>query len=326
MKFLTPAEAKRARPNLDDSATMRVDEYAGVIAQNDFLEIHFVECQLINRFGNRCKKKRGDGWIVRRKDGVELFIGGDCFEFHLKEVGGAIAEQFERDVAKLRREIELADARKRLAEKKADAALAKHLTELWNRANDLIHLQTCERRAIGPKVLDRLAKMAKLGSRSVPGETKYIEKREDKDQKVYEVAVWRPISYGAVVNPEAMDPGPLARIAQELRAATAAQRMTVPIEEIEFRELKKLLKTFEPIEYIPQRLDALERSLLAFATPANMRTICWLARDSVDRDQVVHHGLGMSNQPRDRNQIIALITQWQREIEAQNEGRDCRPL
>jgi hypothetical protein len=326
MTFRTPAEAKAARPNLDLAATMRAEEYGGLIEHNDFPEMQWVTCQLINRFGNVCRKLHGFGYVVRRKDAVELFVGGDCFKSHLAEAGESLAKQFDSDIAELKRKTELADAQRRLAEKKADVAFAAHVAEVWRRASQLKELQDIERRALGPRVLERLSKMAKAGTRFVPGETKHVEMREDKNQQPYAVEVWKPTSFGALAGLGALNPGPLERVIAELRTASTVLKSSTVLDGLEYRQLKKLLKTFEPIESIPQRLDAIEQELASFTTAANWRSVSWLARDEVDRERIIRHALEASGQPRSSSHIRALVAQWLAEIQRENRGRECRPL
>ena len=77
--FTTSAEALTAHPRINRSAPLALRAFRAITGTYMFVAADRVTCQLdITGEGGMCNEVHGRGWIMKRADGVECFIGGDC--------------------------------------------------------------------------------------------------------------------------------------------------------------------------------------------------------------------------------------------------------
>jgi hypothetical protein len=321
MKFRTPKEALAARPNIDLTASMRVDEYAGLTGENDFQEHDYVECQLINKFGNVCRRKHGSGFVARRHDAVEMFIGGDCAATQFGAVGEA-GQKFINDAALMQRKNRIDDLLARIAARKADPAYNAALRDDWAR-HDLLHKRISAVRGMLPlKVLGRIVGMGRTANRGVPGEVKYVEPYVDDEGKPRERITWQAVTLAVVTSPDGID---LAKIEAErntLKVAGSALRMSLDdISHLETR-LTEVIVVIDAAVGSSARMDAIEASLDAFCTAENFRAVSWLATRSADQEAVAELALRKASQPCQPRHVQAAIQSWRKEIEQRHGGRE----
>jgi hypothetical protein len=320
MKFLSPAEARAACLRLDETATMRVSEYASLVAENAFPENDQVICQLINEKGQACRQRHGKGFVAKRNDGVELFIGGDCAHKHFGAESG-----FATDAEMLQRANRVRDLRDRIAARKAEPVFAETLRADWSRSEELKKRIAEERAALPSRVVGRLVDMMKTGGRSVPGEVRDVEIYKDEHGNEHERITWRAVTLATVASPEGLNLEEIESVQATLRAARKALREDVPTSSLE-RQLKEIVVALDAAPACSMRVAALEQSFKSFLTAANLQAASWLALRAEDQETVVARALELARRSSRSQQIRASIAEWTRELQAANGGRAFRPL
>lgn len=110
---------------LDRDASIPLTEFAGLVARYVFQRAEWVLCQLDEK-GSVCRQEHGRGWIARRRDGKEGFIGRNCAHDHF----GADAN-FSSEARRIDRELRVDDLVDRIRSRqssegsKAEPAMAR---------------------------------------------------------------------------------------------------------------------------------------------------------------------------------------------------------
>jgi hypothetical protein len=325
MKFLLPADARASCQRLDTDATMRIAEYGGLVAETAYPEIHRVECQLIREDGRVCHTKFGNGWIASRKDGVQVYIGGDCAGRHFS-AGGEEGKRYRADATAMARSNRISALRQRIETRKSDADYLAALRSSYERCETLRDQAVAERDGLPERVVRRLHDIRRGISRDVPGEVRYVEKDEDREGKVFDVVRWRPASLGTLMGVEGLDTGTISSIQETVRSAHNALRETAADEKRLEKALTNQINKLDAAATLPARLDSIERSLEMFRRPENYRALCWIAIRDDDREAVVARMLERQHQPAKLQHARAKIAEWRREIESAHGGRLFRAI
>jgi hypothetical protein len=324
MRFASPLDAQRACPALDLSATLRVADYATLVAECSFPKDDYVECQLIDHKGHACRQLWGKGWVARRKDGVEVLIGKDCALRHFLNAGEANLATFKAHSAELIRQNKLRDANERLKAYLADKEYASRLRLAAERARGLRARVQLEREALPQWVLDRLRNFGDA-SRAVMGEEKHFEKVE-RNGEVIEVPDWRPFSFGVVQHPHAILPTLFVPIERKISAAENALMFGASFIATDIRKLTASLNSLKAAENCNAELDAAFAAIDSFASPANYRVLCWLGRDDHERRKVVSRALQLEGRPFKPHDAKLDLLELQKQIRARNGNREFRGI
>lgn len=322
MRFVSPAAVRSARPALDLSATLRVADYATLVAECAFPKSEYVECQLIDDKGHACRQKWGKGWVARRKDGVEMLIGGDCALRHFLGAGEDSLATFKAHSAELIRQNKLCDANARLQAYLTDKEYASRLHLAAERARGLRARVQLEREALSQWVLDRLRHFGDA-SRAVMGEEKHFEKVERNGQ-VVEVPDWRPFSFGVLSHPHAIMPTLCVPFERKISAAQNALVFGADFIANDLKKLTVSLNALKAAENCNSDLDAAFAAIEAFASPANLRILCWLGRDDHERRKVISRALQLEGRPFKPHDAKLDLLELQRQIRARNGNREFR--
>lgn len=325
MKFLHPSEVRAACRAFDGGATMRVDQYAALVAECAFPELHYVECQLIDEKGHACRQKFGKGWVARRKDGVEVLVGGRCTQRHFVGAGVESLKQFKADAARLVRQNKLRDAIARFQEFQVNAEFARGLQGLIGRHTALRVQVDAARDALPHAVLERLKRLARGTSRAVPGEVRHI-KQVERNGQVIEVSDWRPMSFGVVWNAEIVLLGAVLSIGRALAAAEAARQSDIAPISQDLAALTARLNTLLEVDRVSAELNGAEVSFSEFMQAENWRVLSWLAINEDDQRLVAAKALELAGKPAKPHDAKQAIAQWRQEIRGSNGGRDVRPV
>jgi hypothetical protein len=325
MKFTNPSEVRAVCRALDAAASMRVDSYSELIAECSFPELHYVECQLIDDKGHACRQKFGKGWVARRKDGVEVLIGGSCAKRHFLGAGADSLKQFKADAARLVRQNKVNEALSRLNEFHSNAEYGRKLQDLSARQQALCTQIYAAREALPHAVLERLKRLARGSSRSVPGEVRHTKKIE-RNGHVVEVPDWRPLSLGVISNPEIILLGAVLSVGRTISAATDALMASVDYIKDDLQALTDRLNALLDADRGASELLAAEASFNLFMQPGNWRVLSWLAIREEDQRMVVSKMLELEGKPAKPHDAKQAIAQWSLEIRAANGGREFRAV
>jgi hypothetical protein len=325
MKFLHPSEVNRERSNLNTSSTMRVDQYATLVAECSFPDLHYVECQLIDDKGHACRQRFGKGWVARRADGVEVLIGGRCAQKHFLGAGGESLKLFQTHSAELIRKNKLRDANARLEAFKTDSDYALRLAESRARLTELQARAQRERDSLPHAVIERLRRMQRGGARSVPGVVRH-KKNVERDGKVIEVDDWRPFSFGVVASPQAIFASTYSAIAATLEAAEWA--LQAPSDSIaeDLSALTTRLNTFSAALRTVVEIEEADHALRSYSTSENLQTVCWLAINEDDRRRVAMRALELNGKQAKLHDAKLALLEWQRKIRSGNGDREIQPV
>jgi hypothetical protein len=325
MKFLNSAEARKHCPNLDTTATMQVADYECLVAETAYAKIDFVKCQLVRVAGHECPQRFGAGWVAKRKDGVQVYIGGDCADKNFRAAGDE-GKRYRADARALELANRIEGLRARIAARKENAEFVTGLAETYQRCEALEDRARAECDALPAEVLSRLFSMLRTMRREVPGEVRYVEKEEDPSDssKTIDVVRWRPTSLGVLQGLEGLNSGRLASLKTTVRDARNALRRVVSDEKRLEATLKNQIAAIEGADSVPQTLDAFERSLSSFRELDNYRTLSWLAVRDDEREKVVERYLKLAGRPTSLQAVRNLIGVWRRDIEERHGGKQFR--
>jgi hypothetical protein len=327
MKFLTPNEVRVACPELDTTATLKLADYEKLVGETAFARTNFVECQLIRADSKVCRTPFGSGWVARRKDGVAVYIGGDCANNHAI-ASGADGKRYQDEAAALARANRISLLQRRIDAHKADDAYLAKLNSNWERAESLEVRCANAREQIPDRVCNRLFQFLRGISRDVPGEARYVEKEEDPndENEVIDVVRWRKISLGSIRGIEGLDVTRTKWVQQILRDARQALRQSAVDEKRLEKFLTNQVSKLDAAVGVGRRLDEVEESLAAFHRFENFRALCWIAIRDDDREAVVAHGLRLAGRAASLIDVRATVSAWRKEIEDRHGGRIFRAI
>jgi hypothetical protein len=308
--YVDRAEAEKAHPALDISAPMPKTELVITDSYEYPERRDWVGCQL-EIDGKICREPHGNGWFMMRRDGKEGYVGGDCAKRHFKA-----DKEFAKAVARAGRDIRTGNLRTRLGSLVQDReALRRKILEELERQQTL-HVKVKALRQMLPyPALTQLHQMGKTGNRIVRVDLGYLEKDEDRDQKVIEVMRWRPEVVGAVAAPHALDVGSIEAIGVRLRAGLAACMSADPNAEKADKELRRWADAIDDVDRCKADLVEATSALGSFAEPTNIGYLCWVCPKDEDQVEVARAVLRLAGS-RDVTDSAAVRARntWRKEI------------
>jgi hypothetical protein len=309
-------EAELAHPALNLSAPMPKSEFAFIGDSYGYAETDWVKCQLEIK-GAICKQDHGTGWFMIRKDGVEGYIGGDCALLHFKK-----DKVFAGAVAKARRDIRTRDLVERLGNLIQDRdALHQRIVAVFERQRNLRQRIREIRDLLPYVVMDRLHRMTKAGDRNVRVEFGYLERDEDRNQKVIEVIRWRSEVVAMLAAPHAIEVAIVEEMGARLRSGLAACRQAQASPERSENELRGWAESIESMDRTQANLNEAVTALDAFVEPTNLRGLCWLCPKDEDQLKAARAALRIAGS-RDVSDSTAQRARdtWRDQISASRKG------
>jgi hypothetical protein len=287
--YTSRRDAELAHPALDLSAPMRKSDFGGITDSYGYPEVDWVKCQL-EIDGNTCQQGHGAGWFMIRKDGVEGYIGGDCARVHFGK-----DKAFAGAVAKARRDIRTQDLVARVGNLIQDReALHQRIVDAFEQQQRLRKRIAEIRHMLPYSVLDRLYRMTKAGDRNIWADFGYLEKDEDRNQKVIEVIRWRSEVVATLSAPNAIEVTPIEVIGARLRGALTACTQAEASPERSDKELRGWAESLESVDRCRAELDEAALALDSFGVPTNLRRLCWLCPKDADQVKTARAGLRMA--------------------------------
>lgn len=316
--FRTPQDAREAHPRLDLDAAMPKEAFDAITGVYSYDRAHFVICQLeIN--GQICRQEHGKGWIMRRTDGVEGYIGKDCAHEHFKK-----DHAFTNAVAHARRQVRTGALIERLRCLLDDPLRRDRIVDGFERQRALLREIRRIRDLLPFVVKETLERVAKGGRNAVWLEFEYLEKDEDKDGNVFEVSRWRPETIGVVDSPSSIDLGRVDSIGEAFRAALTAYDYAKPSPEHPYRTLLGWAESLEALDRCESDLDELSNGLESFLRPMNLQLLCWLCRKESDQVDTVQAVLRLTGSPAGGMAARSAWGAWRREISRAYQDRRFR--
>ena len=317
LQFRTQREVEASRPRLDRSCTLPLSEFGGLVGPYTFVEADWVLCQLEHK-GSVCRQPHGHGWVAKRKDGAEVYIGSKCAHDHF----GADTK-FAAEASRVRRELRVDDLIARASVKLNDAAFRQRVASVAERQHQLREQVTQARDAWPQSLLGRLREMVKTGNRAVMIELRYAEYDREKKR---EVVSWQPFALGSIASIEAVDATHLRQIGERVRAAISALDEAKPSGEVSEKALRAWVESLEGVDQCAAELDEISLALESFHRPENLKLLCWTVRSYNEQIEIVKAVLGVLPHDGRPTDEAARLTRnsWHTEIRASNAGRDFR--
>jgi hypothetical protein len=314
--FRSPAEVETARPRLDRSCAIPLSEFSGLVGHYYFKREEWVECQIEPKPNSVCHQEHGDGWVARRKDGAEGFIGGDCAQKYF----GA-DRTFATEASRVRRELRVEELIQGINARLNDPAFRQRAEAVVTRHRQ-VRDQVGSAREVWPQsLLQRLLDMVKTGRKTVDVEFRYVER--DKEGK--ESSTWQAVTIGSIVGAEGLDVLHIRRLAERLADITRTLAEAAPAaRDLPERTLREWRRTLEDLDQCEGEIDEVVKALGIFQEPENLRLLCWLVRKDANRRAVVRAIMERDGTLATDERVQSTLKAWAADIRATNQGRDFR--
>lgn len=313
--FRSPAEAESARPRLDRSESIPLDQFAGLVGQFTFKESDKVICQL-HKQGEHCGQPHWHGWVARRKDGVEGYIGRICARNNF----GA-DDMFSREVARINRELRVDELVARIRSKLDDPHFRDRLQDAIDKQRNLREEVANLRDRWPASLLQRLSEIENNMYSAIDIEIRFVEK-DERGQDRYS---WVPTTLGVVEGIGSLDLAAIRDIGNRLRNVREAADEAVPSNEQTERALRGWAESLEKIDLCESEVDYSRSELSKFLKPENLKLLCWTVRNHSDQEEIVRivSSLVAGRAP-SAAEVANAKRNWAEEIRRQNDGRDFR--
>lgn len=303
------------RDRFDLGCAIELAEFGSLVGAYVFPESEQVKCQLLKN-GSICGQVHWHGWVARRKDGAEGYIGGDCAT---KNFGAD--RTFTAERARVRRELRIDELVARLAGYLGDPDLASRIDEAIGRHRAL-RSDVARIRDLWPKTIRRrLQDMAKTGNRRIVAEFQRIEV----DEKGRERSEWIPSTIAVVAGVDAFDGERIREVSNRLTASREARIEAQASGDLPERTLRQWADALGDIDRCEADLDELHASLEAFLRPENLRAVCWASSNEQAQETAAAVTLELiSGHAPTATQAHAARLEWASAIRAENSGRQFR--
>jgi hypothetical protein len=275
--FRSPTEVRLERPEFDEQCKIGLADFASLVGAYTFPEKDTVRCQILVD-GSPCKQPHQNGWIAKRKDGAEGYIGRVCARRHFKA-----DETFAREARRVELEIEIDNLVSRLRTMLGDPSLVDVLADARERIAALrVRLRTV-REDVPKAIWKRLEDMLKTGNAVVTIEVRYVEKDERGKPKYSFI----PDNLGYVSGLSALDSGFLSGRLELIEAAEQALQQARPNQDESRKDLRGWVEALERVPTTVVEIGEIEADLELFLRPENLRLLAYLSRVEVEREAIV---------------------------------------
>lgn len=274
-----------------------------------------MECQIEPKPNSVGHQEHGDGWVARRKDGAEGFIGGDCAQKYF----GA-DRTFATEASRVRRELRVEELIRGINARLNDPAFRQRAEAVVTRHHQVRDRVGSAREVWPHSLLQRLLDMVKTGRRTVDVEFRYVER----DKEGRESSTWQAVTLGSIVGAEGLDVLHMRRLAERLGNITRTLAEAAPARDLPERTLREWRRTLEDLDQCEGEIDEVVKALGTFQEPENLHLLCWLVRNDTDRRAVVRAIMERDGAHATDGLVQATMKAWAADIRASNQGRDFR--
>jgi hypothetical protein len=315
LDFRNPREVEAARPRLDLECAISLSNFGGLVGKYAFQEADRVLCQLEEK-GSVCRQVHGNGWIAKRKDGAEGYIGKDCAKRHF-----SADSNFATEASRVRREVQVDDLVRRLDARLTDQGTRERVSTAFASYRALSEEFSSYCQSWPRSLVKRMQEMGRSGDRAVRIQYLYAEK----DEKGNVTREWVDDSLGTIAGIDIFQPAVLTPVRERLSTARTALSFAVASREQSAKQLRQWLAEIEAADGSATEIDALRAKAASFNEAANLKLLCWTIRNDDDQISIVHAVV-----ERISGTSVSIATaretrkQWQHGIRARNAGRDFR--
>lgn len=318
-RFRTPEGAKAARPAINDRATLPVSQFVDITGILEFPENHRVLCQLETDSGI-CDQEFGEGYVMRGKDGREVFVGGVCarkqFHDHVR---------FAWESARARRDVTVADYVAKLQDLKSDPHLPQRLEAAEAHRHELYRQVDAVRECFTYAMLERIKALAKGTNSSISLQFEYPEKEEAPDGKIYLVPRWVPSVVARVAAPAALNLNRFNKVAAGVSRATQAHQVAEASTNHGVKTLQTWYASLEGLRDCELALDGIAKDLAAFKEASNLKGLVWLCNNYPERLSTTRSILRVLGQRTVTDEMArSVYSKWEAELRAAHRNRNFR--
>lgn len=314
VEFRSPSEVQSTRPEFDATCSITIESFAGIVGRCAFAESERVLCQLEIK-NSVCRQEHGNGWLVKRKDGREGYIGKDCANRHF----GA-DRNFAAATSKARRELRIDALLSRLKQHLTDPNIAQRITDAITRRLLLREKMQALRDSLPQTACTRIRDMAKSGNPRVVVEFR----RMDENDRGDEIVVWEPATIGSIVGLGGLDFGKLHDVGERLRIAQSALKQATPSHGQKESALRKWVEALDDVERCRRELDRITVDLREFQQPQNYRALCWAISSDRDQLEIVRLAFQLQGKKINASEAHEVRKTWHKAIRETANGCDFR--
>lgn len=313
--FRSSREVESERSSLDRTCSVALSDFSSLVGPYEFHEDDKVFCQL-EQNGTVCRQEHWHGWVAKRKDGTEGYIGRNCAAKHFKG-----DKNFASERARVDREVRKTNLLERLSTGLSDTKLPLNLDRWQQKSREMNDRIKDIKSEFPDLVYKRLADAAKTGNSVVSVEIRYPEK----DDNGREYSRWQLTTVGRLMGLNGLDEKRLLPINRAIQAAKKALSKAKVSSEVTPRQLQNWVNCIEGAQGVDALLGEVQRDLDAFLQPENTKLLCWLVRsENVQRDLVRTVLTWKENQRPTSARVESTWREWRGAISSANGGRDFR--
>jgi hypothetical protein len=295
---------------------MTVAELGGLVGPYYFPKAEWVTCQLMRPDGRLCEREHGEGWVARRKDGVEVLIGIDCANRWFEA-----SREYASEASRVRREIRVDELVDSINARLNDAAFRERAGALAEIQRQLLEQVLAARESWPQTLLQRLRNMVKTGNRRVVVEFRYVEK----DEKGGEHTTWQPVTLSSISGAEGLDAPAVRQLGDRLDQVARVLVEAAPGREAAESIMRGWRQSLDDLTRCETELEQVTAALADFHDHANLRPLCWLVHKDSDQRAIVRAILEREGTVRPSEVLIqTTLNAWKAEVRATNQGRDFR--
>jgi hypothetical protein len=313
--YRSPLEVRQTRADFDESCSITLVDFGSLVGVYGFPDTDEVRCQLVTA-GSRCNQPHKNGWIAKRKDGAEGYIGRLCARKHFNA-----DVYFASEARRVDREIEIDQLVERLSVLLSDASLLDSIADARGRQSASRARIRAIREEIPQDIWKRLQDMRKTGNRVVQIEVRYVEK----DERGKDRYSWIVDNLGVVSGLGALDLDRMRVIMNQLEAAEDSRKHAHPNRDEPRQDLRRWAESLEAVSRIAVELGEIEGELELFLQPANLRLLAYVARNQDVRVKAAGFVLSQDSQSENPNlESGTVLKSWDDEIRRAKGNRDFR--
>ena len=311
--FRSPQEVAQARPRLNREKTITREQFGNLVGPYTFAPADRVTCQR-EHDDQVCNQEHWHGWVIRRKDDIEVYVGVDC----ANEQFGADS-RYVADKRRIDEEFAIDKLVDRVLEAASDPDFSRRLVAIQRRHGEVHQAATALRRQLPSAVFSALWYMRKTGTPSIHLEFDFPEI----DERTNNVrSRWTKDRVGRISGLNCIDVTRIASIGQRLDLASWALSDARPDYDVPMAKLRTWAEALEDVEPCAREIEEYATTLEEFRRVENLRLLYLLVRERSDITAAVRFALehGSGRQVTDA-EVQAFAADWDRAL---LEPRSCR--
>jgi hypothetical protein len=285
-KLFTSIAEIRSRPAFDETASISIHDFAGLIGPYFFGANEPVHCQ-VEHENQRCNQPHQHGFLGRTNSGLEALIGNKCGKNHF----GA-TDAYAKETRRVKTEVRITNVLAELAGLLADrdTLLSDVSRQLERIRNVRSYVKVLDER-LPQTLIARLRAMAKTGNRRV-----FVEfARKEVDEEGSEKTIWEREGLDSVAGVSILLLDRLTPLVQGLHLIRDIASTAALSREVDVRQLVRWRDALRQLPVLRSAIDGIEAEHRAFGAQNNLESLIVMARDE-DKADVALAVLGpMSN-------------------------------